>query len=95
VDDIAGRILNPVILLTMAAAGAIGYARVLWAANLRPTAVLWILATAPGAIFLATVWVIRTLQGTPSLIWPALLVDWLVFSTAAFITVIVARRRHP
>ena len=87
------RILNPAVILTMALAG-LGYSRVLWSVNLRPTGVLWIIATAPGAIYLITVWAIRSLQGTPSLIWLYLLIDWLVFSTTAFVVVMVARRRH-
>lgn len=92
-DDIGARILNPGVLFTMALAG-LAYSRILWSVNLRPTGVLWIVATAPGAIFLITTWAIRALQGTPSLIWPALLIDWIVFSTTAFAVVMVARRRH-
>lgn len=87
------RILNPAVMLTMALAG-LGYARILWSVNLRPTGVLWIIATAPGAIYLITVWAIRSLQGKPSLIWPYLLLDWMIFAGTAFVVVMLARRRH-
>lgn len=87
------RILNPVVLLTMILAG-LAYSRVLWVVNLRPTAVLWVVATAPGAIYIVTIWAIRALQGRPSLIWPYLLFDWMIFATTAFVAVMVARRRR-
>lgn len=91
--DIEGRILNPVIILTMILAG-LAYARVLWAVNLRPNGVLWIISTAPGAIYLITIGAIRTAQtGQFSLFYFLLLVDWMIFATTAFLAVIVARRR--
>jgi len=93
-DDIGGRILNPVVIFTMVLSG-FAYSRLLWSVNLRPTGVLFVIAVGPGAIYLLTVWAVRTAQGTPSLIWPALLLDWLIFSLTAFITVVVARRQHP
>lgn len=93
-DDIAGRILNPVVVATVALAG-LAYGRVLWSLNLRPTAVLVVTAVAPGVIFLLTMWAIRALQGTPSLIWPALVADYLVYSMTGVLAVLVARRRHP
>ena len=91
--DLEGRILNPVVMLTMLAAG-VGYARILWSINLRPTGVLWVTAVAPGAIFLVTFWMIRAMQGRPSLIWPYLLIEWLIFSGTAVLLVLYARRRH-
>ena len=91
-DDIGGRILNPVVLGTLALAG-IAYGRVLWTLNLRPTVILVVTAVAPGAIFLLTVWAIRALQGTPSLIWPALLVDFLIYANVGVLAVLLARRR--
>jgi len=91
-DDIGGRILNPVVLATLVVAG-LAYGRVLWSLNLRPTTTLVVTAIAPGAIFLVTIWLIRSAQGTPSLIWPALLADYLVYSTSGVLAVLVARRR--
>lgn len=91
--DLEVRVLNPVVILTMVLAG-LAYARVLWAVNLRPTGVLFVVATAPGAIYIITIWAIRAVQNTPSLIWPYLLVDWFIFATTAFIAVVVARRRR-
>ena len=91
--DIADRFLNPGVILTMALAG-LAYGRILWSLNLRPTGVLWVASTAPGAIFMVTTWAIRALQGTPSFVWPALLFDWMVFATVGFLAVVVARRRH-
>jgi len=90
VDDIGVRILNPGVVFTMVLAG-LAYGRLLWAVNLRPNASLWILSTGPGAIYLLTVWMVRAVQGTPSLIWPALLLDWLVFATTGFLSVLVMR----
>lgn len=92
-SDLEARILNPGVLLVMVLAG-LAYARVLWSVNLRPTGVLWIIATAPGAIYLLTLLAIRAVQGTPSLIWLYLLLDWMVFATTAFAAVVLARRRH-
>lgn len=92
-DDIAGRLINPGVMLTMVLAG-LAYSRLLWSLNLRPTGVLVVTAVAPGAIYLLTIWAIRAVQGTASLVWPTLLLDWLVFSMTAVIAVLVARRRH-
>lgn len=88
------RILNPVVLLTMVFSG-LAYSRLLWSLRLRPVGVLWVTATAPGAIYLMTVWAIRAIQGTPSLIWAYLLLDWMIFSGTAVLAVLLARRRHP
>jgi len=94
VDDIGGRLFNPVVLATIVIAG-LGYGRVLWSLSLRPTTTLVVAAIAPGAIFLVTIWLIRAAQGTPSLIWPGLLADYLVYATSGLLAVVVARRRHP
>ena len=91
--DLEGRILNPAVLIVMVAAG-LAYARILWAINLRPTGVLFVTATAPGAIYLATIWAIRAAQATPSLIWVYLFVDWMIFALTAVAAVLIARRRH-
>lgn len=87
------RVLNPAVLLTMVLSG-LAYSRLLWSLRLRPTGVLFVTATAPGAIYLFTVYAIRALQGTPSLIWLYLLIDWFVFSCTAVAAVLVARKRH-
>ena len=92
-DDVAGRLLNVGVLLTLVGAG-LAYSRLLWSLRLYPTGVLVITAVAPGAIYLTTIWAIRALQGTPSLVWPTLLINWLVFSITAVIAVLVARKRH-
>ena len=91
--DLDGRLLNFVVLTTLVLAG-VGYSRLLWSLNLRPTAILVTAAILPGAIFLTTIWAIRAAQGTPSLIWPILLIDYFVFSGTAVVTVLIARRRH-
>jgi len=91
-DDIGGRILNPVVMGTLALAG-LAYGRVLWSLNLRPTTILVVTAIAPGAIFLLTMWLIRAAQGTPSIIWPALLIDFTVYATSGVLAVLIARRR--
>ena len=88
------RILNPGVLLTMALAG-LGYARVLWSLNLRPTGALVITALAPGAVFLVTLWSIRAIQGSPSPFYVYLVVDWLIFAGSALAASLTARRRHP
>ena len=91
--DIEGRILNPVIVLTMVLSG-LAYARVLWAVYLHPTSVLWIISTAPGAIYLITIGAIRSAQtGELSTFYFLLLLDWMIFATTAFLAVMVARRR--
>ena len=77
-----------------ALAGGLAYSRLLWTLRLRPTGVLFITATAPGAIYLVTLWAIRAAQSTPSLFWIYLLVDWFVFSITAVVVVRVARRWH-
>ena len=92
-DDIGGRILNPVVMGTLVIAG-LAYGRVLWSLNLRPTTTLVVTAIAPGAIFLVTIWLIRYAQGIPSFIWPALLADYLVYATSGVLAVLIARRRQ-
>lgn len=92
-DDVVGRTLNPAVLFTMVAAG-LAYSRLLWAINLRPTATLFVVGVVPGAIYLLTIWTIRAFQGTASLIYITLLVDWLVFAGVAVVAVLICRRRH-
>lgn len=91
-DDIAGRLLNPGVILTMIVAG-VAYGRLLWAVNLRPNSTLWMIAAAPGAIFLMTAWTIRAMQGVPSVVWVVLLLDWLLFAHAGVLAVLFVRGR--
>lgn len=91
-DEIVLRLANPGILAILAVAG-IAYSRILWVLNLQPVARLWAVAFLPGGIFLAVLWAIRAAQGSASAVWPLLLADWLIFATAAFVTVMLARRR--
>jgi hypothetical protein len=96
--DLGERLLNPTVLLTMVIAG-IAYGWLLWAFRVRPTFTLWATALFPGAIFLIVLGSVRFAQGTPSLVWPALLVDWLVFASSGFLVVLIGRwwirRRMP
>lgn len=92
-NDPLGRVFNIDIVLVMIAAG-LAYSRLLWSLNLRPGMTLVVVGIAPGAIYIATVWAIRALQGTPSLIYVGLLLDWLVFAVVGVAAVLVARWRH-
>lgn len=92
-DDVLDRLLNLGVIATVALSG-LAYSRLLWVFNLRPTATLVVAGIAPGAIFLATVWAIRALQGTPSTVYIVLIVNWLIFSTVGVAAVLIARRRH-
>lgn len=89
-----GRILNPVVVLTVAIAGLVAYSRLLWAMNLRPTATLVVAATVPGVVFLLTLWAIRAVQNTASVFYFALVIDWLIFAGSAVAAVLIVRRRH-
>ena len=90
VDDVAHRLLNPVVLGTMLVAG-VAYGWLLWSLNIRPHFRLWAAATFPGLIFLAVVWSIRASQGVSSLTYIALGVDWLLFANAGYLAVLVHR----
>jgi hypothetical protein len=89
--DVMDRLLNPGVVLSMIGAG-IAYGWFLWALHIRPNLNLWLTAIAPGVIFLAMVWSIRAMQGVVASTYIALLADWLIFSNAAFVAVLVARR---
>jgi hypothetical protein len=91
--DVLDRLLNPAVLFTMIAAG-LAYSRLLWVLNLRPTATLVIVAVAPGAIYLTTVWAIRALQGVVSTVYIVLLIDWFIFANTGALAVLLARRRQ-
>jgi hypothetical protein len=90
VDNIAERLLNPGVLVSMIGAG-IAYGWFLWSLNIRPNVNLWLSAIAPGAMFLLVVWSIRAMQGVASGTYIALLVDWLIFSVAGVVTVCSGR----
>ena len=90
-DDIAMRLLNPTVILTMILSG-IAYGAWLWTLNIRPLPRLVSIGIFPGAVFLAVVWSIRALQGVPSLTYIAILIDWLVFSASGVVAVLVVRR---
>ena len=92
VDDVLGRLLNPVVLGTMVVAGMAYGWWVLWALQLRPNARLLAAAVAPGVVFLAVVWSVRSFQGVVAATYIALMVDWLIFANAAALTVIARRR---
>jgi hypothetical protein len=89
--DLMERLLNPAVVLSMIGAG-IAYGWFLWALHIRPNLTLWLAAVAPGATFLAVIWSIRAMQGVVASTYIALLVDWLIFSNAAFVAVLAARR---
>ena len=94
-EDVMARLLNPGVVLTMIGAG-IAYGMFLWALHIRPNLNLWLTAVVPGATFLAVIWSIRGLQGTFSLTYFALMVDWLIFAGSGVLTVLVWRwRRRP
>jgi len=90
-DDIALRLLNPTVILTMILAG-VAYGAWLWTLNIRCLGHLISVGIFPGAIFLVVVWSIRAFQGVPSLTYAALLVDWMLFSTAGVVAVLATRR---
>jgi uncharacterized YccA/Bax inhibitor family protein len=93
VDDIISRTLNPGVILTMIVTG-IAYGHFLWALNVQPASRLYAIAIVPGAIFVLTILVIRSIQGTPSLIYATLFIDWLIFAHSGFFAVLVERRRR-
>jgi fatty acid desaturase len=92
-DDVIARLLNGPVLLTMIVSG-IAYGLFLWSLDLRPAFRLFAAAVFPGAIFLAVIWAIRGFQGTLSLIYVLLIVDWLIFSNVSFLFVMIRRRWH-
>lgn len=92
-DDPLGRLINPLIVVTLIAAG-LAYARLLWALNLRPAVTLVVVGIVPGSVYLLTIWAIRAVQGTPSLVYIGLLLDWLLFAGVAVTAVLVARGRR-
>jgi hypothetical protein len=96
VDDLglmAGRLLNPAVIVTLVAAG-ISYGWVLWELDLRLAFRLWAAATFPGILFLIVIGVIRLAQGSTSVLYPVLAVDWLIFAQAGVLTVLLRRRWH-
>lgn len=94
--DVLGRLLNPGVLATMVAAGA-AYGVFLWALDLRPNGRLWAAAVVPGVIFLLVIFSIRGFQGTTSIVYLALTLDWLIFANVGVLAVLGWRRwrKHP
>jgi hypothetical protein len=91
VDSIADRLLNAGVIVSMIGAG-IAYAWLLWALNIRPNLNLFVVAMAPGALFLVVIWSIRAMQGVAAGTYVAMLVDWAIFAGSGFLTVLIARR---
>jgi hypothetical protein len=92
VDNIVERLLNPGVVVSMVVAGIVYGLTFLWSLNIRPNLNLWLTAVAPGVIFLLMIWSIRAMQGVASGTYIALLADWLIFSGAAVVSVLVVRR---
>jgi glucan phosphoethanolaminetransferase (alkaline phosphatase superfamily) len=90
-DNVADRLLNPGVVVSMIGAG-IAYAWLLWSLNIRPNLNLFVVSVAPGVLFLVVIWSIRSMQGVSAATYVALLADWLIFSNSAFVTVLIARR---
>lgn len=90
-EDIVARLFNPTVIVTMVAAG-IAYGWLLWTLDIRPTVRLYAAAVFPGAIFLSTVWAIRGLQGTLSIVYLLLLVDFLIYAHVGVASVLAGRR---
>jgi hypothetical protein len=93
VDDVAGRLLNPGVIMSMIGAG-LAFGWFLWSLNIRPNLSLVLTAVAPGTTFLLVVWSIRAMQGVPSTTYVALLIDWLIFSLTGVLAVLASRRRR-
>jgi len=90
-ENVAERLLNPTVIVTMIAAG-IAYGGFLWSLNVRPHVRLWAAAVVPGFLFLAVIWSIRAAQGVAAATYIAMIVDWLIFAHSGYISVLVARR---
>jgi hypothetical protein len=95
VDDLGimvDRLLNPGVIITLVVSG-LAYGMILWALSIRPNLSLWAIATWPGALFLVLIGLVRFGEGSTSVLYPVLLVAWLIFSNTAFLFVLVRRRR--
>jgi hypothetical protein len=91
VEDVASRLLNPAVIVTMIGSG-IAYGWFLWSLHARPHARLWATGVMPGLVFVAVIWAIRAAQGVVALTYLALIIDWLIFSVTGVLTVLIARR---
>lgn len=89
--DIAERLLNPGVVLTMFASGVAYGFWFLWAVNIRDTVRLWSASVVPGIIFLSIITAVRFVQGTAATVYIYLMVDWIIFSNAAFVSVLARR----
>jgi hypothetical protein len=95
VDDfglMVERLLNPGVVVTLVLSG-VAYGWFLWSVHLRPNATLWGMAVLPGATFIVVIGVVRTVvQNSTSVLYPVLLVAWLIFAHSGFLAVLGARR---
>ena len=89
-ENIADRLLNPIVVLTMIGAG-VAYGWFLWSLYIRPASRLWLTALVPGIVFLGVIWTIRAAQGVASLTYVALIADWFIFAVSGVVTVLVWR----
>ena len=89
-SDVADRLLNPGVVLTMIVAG-IAYGYFLWKLDIRGTFRTWAVASFSGGIFLLVIWSIRAAQGVAASTYLALLIDWIIFSNVGFHAVMTAR----
>jgi hypothetical protein len=93
VDDLGimvERLLNPGVIITLVVSG-LAYGVILWALHIRPNVALWAMATWPGALFIILIGLVRFGEGSTSVLYPVLLIAWLVFSNTAFVFVLARR----
>jgi hypothetical protein len=91
-DYYVRAVLSPHFVGTMIVAG-LGYGYFLWALNVRDSVRLYGMAVVPGLAFLSFVFLSRLAgQGNAIALYPLLMVDWLIFSNTAFVSVVI--RRH-
>jgi hypothetical protein len=97
VDDLGlqlARLANPSVLVTIIVAGfAYGWL-FLGAFSATRFGRLWMLTAGPGVIFIAVVWTIRWVNGAESVIYPVLLLDWVIFGSAGAISAWLRHRRQ-
>lgn len=90
--DVADRVLNPAIILTMMLSGVAYGWWFLWAINIRDGVRLWAAAVMPGVVFFLIITAVRYAQGTAASLYLLVLVDWLAFSNVACLTAFARRR---
>lgn len=86
-------VLSPHFVTSMVVAGVAYGGLFLWSLNIREYVRLYLSAVVPGLAFLSLVFVSRfAVGGSAIALYPLLMLDWLIFANAAFITVVVRRR---